>query len=100
MSVNEEENDMAEDKVIYEVRDGIGYIIINNPEKMNSMDKESTDRLSAILDLIEDLHQLPEGRQLLTIFRVERQEHFHPSYLDGTNALIARHKALLESTHP
>lgn len=45
---------MAEDKVIYEVRDGIGYIIINNPEKMNSMDKESTDRLSAILDLIED----------------------------------------------
>jgi enoyl-CoA hydratase len=45
---------MSEEKVIYEVRDGIGYIIINNQEKMNSMSIESTERLSKILDLIED----------------------------------------------
>ena len=45
---------MAGEKVIYEVRDGIGYIIINNPEKMNSMDLDSTARLSEILELIED----------------------------------------------
>jgi enoyl-CoA hydratase len=45
---------MSGAKVVYEVRDGIGHIIINNPEKMNSMSMESTDRLSTIIDMIED----------------------------------------------
>ena len=45
---------MAGEKVIYKVKDGIGYITINNPQKMNSMDKDSTEKLFSILKSAED----------------------------------------------
>jgi enoyl-CoA hydratase len=46
--------DMLEKKVIYEVRDGIGYITINNPQKMNSMDEESSEELLSTLQSAEE----------------------------------------------
>jgi len=45
---------MAGGKIKYKVRDGIGYIIINNPEKMNSMDKDATEELFSVLESIEE----------------------------------------------
>ncbi len=45
---------MVEGKVKYKVQNGIGYIVINNPQKMNSMDKEATDELFSILKSTED----------------------------------------------
>jgi len=49
---------MIEEKVKYRVKDGIGYIVINNPQKMNSMDKESSDKLFSILKSAEDDDQV------------------------------------------
>jgi enoyl-CoA hydratase len=49
---------MVEGKVKYKVQDGISYIVINNPQKMNSLDKEATDELFSILKSTEDNNEV------------------------------------------
>jgi enoyl-CoA hydratase len=45
---------MTTGKIRYEIRDGIAYVTINNPQKMNAMDEESTSELHSTLWSIDN----------------------------------------------
>jgi enoyl-CoA hydratase len=45
---------MATGKINYRIQDGIGYITINNPQKMNALDEESSSELFSTLQSADD----------------------------------------------
>ena len=56
------------DRMIAEVRDGIGWVIYNNPKRLNAVSLEMTEALPFIFDTFEELDEvrvvvIPRGRR-------------------------------------
>jgi hypothetical protein len=58
--------------------------------------KTEPDKKKAILESARKLENEPEGKQILTLFRMDRVEVYKPEYLKSTEELLARHKELLK----